>query len=551
MAEMTGGQAIIKSLHREGVRTIFGIPGVQIMSPMDALYDQSDIQFIITRNESGASYMADGYARTGVGVGFGTAMVVPGPGVQNTSSGIGTAFASSSPVFLVAGQIPTINLGKHNGVLHEIDDQLDIIQPITKWSARLLSPTEVPGAVHEAVRQMKTGRPRPVEIEMAPDVMASTAEVELMEPEGYPPKQADPDLASKAAKLLAEAKTPMIWVGGGIQRSPRGPEFLLKIAEYLQTPVITSKEGKGAIDERHYLALGAQRRLNEADELTEIIDGADVILVVGSRFYPVMAKEPSKVIQIDADPEEIGRNYPATVGIEADAGEALAAIYEKLNVITSQRPVTRREEFEARKRSLADWYWLRQPNTSIVKQLREVLPDDGIYVNDMTQISHLSHGAFPVYQPRTYITSSYYGTLGSGFPTAIGAKVACPDRAVISINGDGGFMFNQQELATAVQHNIPVIALVFNDHAYGNSKMDQEKGYNGRIIGTELRNPDFAKLADAYGADGLKLVSPNHVGDAVKAALENNRPTIIEVPVDGMQSSWNLPPREKPGPFTS
>ena len=290
MARMTGGQALAKSLYLQGVRVIFGLPGVQLYHALDGLAEEPGIRFITTRHEQATTYMADGYSRAG-GEGIGTAMMVPGPGLQNASAGIGTAYAASSPILVISGQIERDLIGVDRGILHEVNDQLDTIRPVTKHARRVLDPAEIPAAVHEAFYHLKTGRPRPVEIEIPPETLAEVADVELPEPEEYPRPAADAPAVQRGAEILAGAGNPLIWAGGGVISAGAG-EALRRVAEHLQAPVITTPEGKGALSERHPLALGSHRLRN--DPVARDDPHFDAILAVGTRMAnPGLAGRPA------------------------------------------------------------------------------------------------------------------------------------------------------------------------------------------------------------------------------------------------------------------
>ena len=533
MPNMTGGQALIRSLRREGVSVIFGMPGVQMYHALDPLIDEPDMRFITVRHEQAAAYMADGYSRGGGGIG--TAMVVPGPGLQNASAGVGTAYAASSPILVVSGQIPSRLIGARRGVLHEIDDQMDTIRPVTKWAHRILDPAETPSAVHEAFRQLKTRRPRPVEIEMPPDTLRQEAEIELLEPGIHVRHPAPEPGVREAARILGAAYRPVIWAGGGAA-SPDASAALLDVAEHLQAPVLTTSEGKGAVSDRHPLALGGLRYMGEP--LLEEGSDFDLVLVVGSRFATVRAQEGLQVVQIDIDEEEIGRNHQPTFGLCGDAAGTLRDLHGVLKSTVPQRPdaTDHMESLKAVRRSQLN---RTEPQDSLTAALRAGIPDDGIVVAGMTQIGYYSRIHFPVYEPGTYLTSSYYGNLGFAFPTALGAKVADPDRPAVAVSGDGGFMFNSQELATAVQYGINAIVVVFNDNALGNVRRDQQLGFNGREIGGKLHNPDFMKLAEAYGARGIRADGPEELERALRESIAaNDAPTLIEVPVGPMPSPF-------------
>jgi acetolactate synthase-1/2/3 large subunit len=534
MPKLTGGQALAKSLYREGVRVIFGVPGAQLYYATDALYDEPGIQWITTRNEQATTFMADGYARASGEVG--TAMVVPGPGVLNAASGLSTAFSASSPVFLVAGQIPKDLIGVNRGMLHEIDDQLETVKSVTKWAQRTLDPAQIPESVHEAFHQLKTGRPRPVEIEIPPDTLSEEGDIDLLEPAIHPKMVPRASSISEAAKLIADADGKVvIWAGGGAD-SPEAAAALTQLAEHLQAPVITTAEGKGAISDRHYLSMGVPRA--QDPKMRKVIQDHPLVLAVGTRMATANLPEGHQVIQIDIDAEEIGRNYKKnTLAVQGDASQSLEALHKATSELFNQRD-SHKEEFEAFRNDRYDTSTIQQPQGGYTLAIRAAMPDDGILVSGMTQIGYFSRAHFHTYHPRTYITSSYSGNLGYAYPTALGAKVAQPDKAVVCVSGDGGFMFNSQELATAAQYGINVVVIVFNDNAFGNVYREQMTRFKGRPIGSELQNPDFVKLAEAHGVRGILAEGPDALEAALKEALAANAPVLIEVPVEMMESSF-------------
>ena len=538
MARMTGGEALVRTLQREGTRVMFGLPGVQLYGVMAALREARDLRFIVTRHEQAVGYMADGYARAGGGYGVG--LVVPGPGLLNTTAGLSTAYAASSPVLMISGQVPRANIGKNIGVLHEVNDQLDAIAPVTKWRRRVLEVAAVPAAVQEAVRQLKTGRPRPVEIELPPETMEDEGEVELLEPLRISRPAAHARDVERAAEMLLAASRPVIYAGGGVHGAG-AHQVVADVAEYLQAGVAQSAEGKGAVSDHNDLSLGAA--VYARSLLKAYLEKADVILVAGSRCALAGFLPGQQVIQIDVDPGEIGRNHPKTFGLVGDARATLEALLERLRAAAPPRP-SRKAEREALRAEIAASA-NQEPQASITRALRAGTPEDTIVVAGMTQIGYYSRPFWPVYRPRTYLTSSYSGNLGYAFPTALGAKVACPDRPVIAICGDGGFLYNAQELATAAQYGINVVALVFNDNAYGNVARDLDESWGGSY-GAELRNPDFMKLAEAYGVVGMRATTGADVGLLVKQALDRNRPVLIEIPVGRMPRPVFFAPRRQP-----
>jgi acetolactate synthase-1/2/3 large subunit len=526
MARMTGGQALVASLHREGVRVIFGLPGVQLYGALAALRDEPRIRFIATRHEQATTYMADGYARAGGDVGV--ALVVPGPGLLNASAGLSTAFAASSPVLVVAGQIPKGKIGQNVGLLHEVNDQLDAIAPITKWRHRILEVAEIPAAIREAARQLRTGRPRPVVVDIPPDTLEDEGEVTLLDRATVERPPAPATELERAAGLLVAARDPVIIAGGGVNLSG-AHDALRAVAEHLQAGVITTAEGKGAVSDASDLSLGAAPW--PGSPLRLHLERADLILAVGTRLATAGLRPAQQVVQIDVDPEEIGRNHARTLALVGDARATLARLAERLRAAGPPRPSRRPERDAVRTATAAvdD----QEPQASIQRSLRTGTPPGAILVADMTQIGYHSRPFWPVYEPRTYLTSSYSGNLGFAFPTGLGAQTARPDRPVVVVCGDGGFLFNSQELSTAVRYGIAVVVVVFNDDSYGNVARDLDETWGGSI-GADLANPDFMRLAEAYGVTGLRAKQPTDVGDLVREAIALRRPVLVEVPVGRM-----------------
>jgi acetolactate synthase-1/2/3 large subunit len=528
---LTGGQALVAALKANGVDTIFGLPGIQLDGFFGALWEEREhIRVIHPRHEQTTAYMADGYARvTGR---EGVATVVPGPGLLNASAALSTAYACNSPVLMVTGQIRSDLIGVGRGALHEIPNQLEMIRSVTKHAARPLRPDAIPGAVDDAFTQLRTGRPRPVELEIPPDTLFATAEIGSIAPAA--PRQrfaGDPDLLEAAAKLLGRARRPVVAAGGGFQRADASEELLL-LAETLQAPVIISANGKGAISDRLPYAQGVLAR-------QEYLPGADVILILGTRFIEhgevMYIPTPDQiVIQIDIDPEEIGRNVPVQVGIEADLKAALAELIDRLQRHNSKRP-SRIEEFATFQAAAAARINAIQPQAGLALAIRAEVPDDGIIVGEFTQIGYWSFLGMPTYKPNTFLTPGYQGTLGFGFTTAMGAKIGRPDVPVVSINGDGGFGYSLAELSTLVQHNIPLVTIVFNDNAYGNVRRIQDEDYGGRIIASELYNPNYQTLARAFGVAARRAETAAQLQVQVREAINANEPALIEVPVGIMK----------------
>ena len=537
MPQMTGAQALARQLRSEGVDAVFTLPGVQIMAAFDALHElRNDIRLVHTRHEQATTYMADGYAKvTGKP---GVAMVVPGPGALNAAAGLGTAYASSSPVLLISGQIASGALGKRQGQLHEVEDQLDVFKPITKWNHRVTRVGEIPDAVHEAFRQMATGRPRPVELEIPPDTLAALGEADIIEPEIYPAQTANAADIRRAAEILARAERPAIIAGGGGIISGASDE-LRQVAEFLQAAVMTTQQGKGVIPPDHELAVGVNYAMVEPAKY--VLPDCDALLAIGTRllFRQFAMDSPPPLIHIDADASEIGKNLPTEVGIVADAKAGLAQLLDALRSIAAPKPSRAQEIAAYRSAADSDLATLAPEQTRIIADIRGALADDDILVGGMTNIGYWSHLAYPVRAPRSYVTSSYFGTLGYAYPTALGAKVGQPDKRVVALCGDGGFMYNLQELSTAARYGINVVAVVFNNHAYGASMWDQTHQYGERYIGTDLNNPDFPKLAESFGVRGMQA-DPAQIGEALRDALAADAPVLLEVELPNMMPPFQI-----------
>jgi acetolactate synthase-1/2/3 large subunit len=545
MAQMTGGAAVIQALRHEGVEVVFGLPGVQIMHIYDAFYGQPDIRVLTVRHEQTTAYMADGYARvTGQP---GVALVVPGPGVQNAGAAIGTAYSASSPVLLLAGQVESANLGRDKGALHEINDQQEVIRPVTKWRQRVSEVSAIPLAIREAMRQMHTGRPRPTEVEIAPDVLAAVGEVSFPPP--ATPAAVPPDWPQvrQAAELLRGAKRPIIWAGGGVQLADASRE-LVALAEALEAPVATTAEGKGTIPEDHPLALGVGMYGHGTPSWA--MPKADVVLAVGTRLTTPMVglnavHAPQRLIHLDVDASVIGKNYPADVSMVADARLGLQALLEEVQRHSAPAPRWPAAELQDMRRQQEQWLHEVAPNQcEILARMQRVFPAETVLVSGITNVAYWSYFAYCTRRPRTYITSSYFATLGYSFPVALGAKVARPDLPVVALTGDGGFMYALPELATAVQYGINVVVVVFVDNALGASKNDQLTRYKGHVVGTELRNPSFAEVARVFGARGVR-VEPERLDTALQEALATSEPTVLEVPISTWVPPFQVPPRRQ------
>ena len=536
MAALNGAQAMFQQLVMEGVTDIFSLPGAQIMSAFDVLHEMQDqINLVHTRHEQATTYMADGYAK--VSGKPGVAMVVPGPGALNATAGLGTAYASSSPVLLISGQIPSTLLGKDTGQLHEVSEQLDVFKPITKWNHRISDVSEVHTAVHEAFRQMTTGRPGPVELEIAPDILTQPGSVDLVEKELYPHPKATREQILAAVKLISSAESPTIVAGGG-SVSSGASEQVRRLAELQQIPVMTSPQAKGIIPEDSHLAAGVNSAVGPAKT---VLPDTDLVIAIGTRLSlrGISIDEMPPILQIDVEQDQIGKQYPAELGIVGDAAETLTALISALTVDDSKLP-KRRERAERLKKQFADEVIkLASPQVSVIDKISNVLPDDAIVVQGMTNIGYWSSAVLPMDSTRNYVTSSYFGTLGYAFPTALGCQTAFPERKVVALCGDGGFMYSPQELSTAMRYGLNTVAVVFNNGAYGASKWDQQHQFNGRFIGTDLFNPDFVAMAKSFGAEGIKTDADN-IEEGLAEALALDKPTLLEVEIQNMMPPFQI-----------
>jgi acetolactate synthase-1/2/3 large subunit len=527
----TSADLIAETLVRHGVDTIFAVPGEQIDPLFAALADRREqIRVLHTRHEQGAGYMAYGYARaTGRP---GVYAVVSGPGLLNTTAALATGYAGNAPMLCIAGQVPADMIGRGLGVLHATPDQPAVMRALTKWTTRVERPEDGGRVVAEAIRRARSGRPRPVAVEVPTDVLGGGTDAEPVDPESAdPPPAPEPSAVRAAAALLAEAQAPLIVVGGGAVDA--GPE-LRAVAELLQAPVVSHISGRGVLGAEHPLAVTAPVG-------NRLWADADAVLAVGTRLFQPQTQwglDELAVVRVDIDPAEINRVRSPAVPIVADAKEALAALAAELERKDVERPSCA-SRLAALRQQVAAEYGHLQPQLDYLDAIRAELPADGFFVDELTQVGYVARFAFPVLQPRTYVPSTYQGTLGFGFPAALGVKVANPDRAVVCVCGDGGFMYGVQELATAVLHGIGVVTIVFNDGSYGNVERSQQEAF-GHAIGTDLHNPDFVQLAELFGAVGARARTPHELRTKLRRALTHRGPTLIEVPVGEMPSPWRF-----------
>jgi acetolactate synthase-1/2/3 large subunit len=535
MALTSGGEAIVSGLVAHGVDTVFGLPGAQVYGLFDA-FQQAQLRVIGARHEQACGYMAFGYARSSGKPGVFS--VVPGPGVLNAGAALLTAFGGNEPVLCLTGQVPTAFLDKGRGHLHEMPNQLATLRSFVKWAERVEYPDLAPTLVSRAFQEMLSGRRGPAALEMPWDIFTQRVEVGAAKRfEPFPAPRPDADRIKAAAAAIKASRHPMIFVGPG---AIHAAEEILELAEAIDAPVVAFRSGRGIVSNAHELGLNMAAAYRLWPQ-TDLMIGIGTRLELPSWRWASARPEGQKSIRIDIDPAEM-RRLPPDVAVVADAKAATRDLVAAVSRAGYSKHKGRRAEIrDASAAALQDIQKI-QPQMAYLNILREVLPDNAIVTDELSQVGFASWYGFPVYQPRTFISSGYQGTLGSGFPTALGAKVANPDRPVVAITGDGGFMFGVQELSTAVQYNIGVVTLVFNNNAYGNVRRDQIKVFDGRVVAADLVNPDFVKLADAFGAGAARVTSPETFRPALEKALADGRPYVIaiEVPRDSESNPWEF-----------
>ena len=531
----TGAEALVAGLERWGIRQVFGLPGVQLDPLFDALYAARErIRVLHARHEQGAAYMALGSAMaTGRPAVF---AVVPGPGLLNAGAALATAYACNAPVLCITGTISWALLDREYGGLHELPDQSGVLARLTKWSARAQHATQIPELIDTAFRQLLSGRPRPVALEIPPEVLAQHVVLATAGAAVHPDRPpVDPEQVAAASKLLEAAKRPFIVVGGGAQHASTQ---VRELAELLQSPVLSRQMGRGILSDEHPLSL-------RGTVGNRLWPEADVVVGIGTRLQQLRewgTDAGLKVIRIDIDPREHTKIAIPAVGLVADAADATLALVSALRSAGVRRTRGWVDVHAAGEALRADLQREIPLQVAYLDALRAELPRDAVLVDEITQVGHAAKLAFPLYEPRSLITSGYQGTLGFGYATALGAQAALPGRRVVSINGDGGFLYTLPEMATAVLHGIPLIAVVFNDNCFGNVQSIQRRWYGGRVIATDLHNPDFPALSASFGMRGMRAASPDELRHSLRTALAQEAPALIEVPVpkDAMGWVWSF-----------
>ncbi len=522
---------MVDALIEQGVDTVFGIPGAHTYELTDAMARASDrIRMVHSRHEQGAGYMAYGYAKSTGRAGVFT--VVPGPGVLNAGAAICTGFGANAPMMCLTGNIMSHLIGQGRGQLHELPDQLATLRGLTKWAERIEHPSDAPAVMAEAFARMLEGRPRPVAVEVPWDVFGQVAPAAAGAAVPRPAPDCDAGALARAADMIRAAKHPMIMVGGGAADAGNA---VLALARQIGAPVVSHRSGKGIVADDDPLAMNLVAGYDWWRD-------CDLLIGIGSRLELQFMRwqwKPAglKVLRLDIDPTEMVRLKP-DLGLVCDAAQGAGALLAALGDFSADHAV----EIAAAKTRAAEKVAEIQPQMGYLNAIRAALPRDGFLVEEVSQMGFTGRFGFPTYHARGYISCGYQDNLGFGYNTALGVKVANPDRAVVSVSGDGGFMFGVQELATAAQHDIAVVAVVFNNNAYGNVRRDQTNVFDGRLIGSELQNPDFVALARSFGVHSELADTPAALQDAIERALATGKPALIEVPVEtGSETSpWPL-----------
>ena len=540
MVEMIGAKALIASLEKENVDIVFGLPGGANLPIYDELVD-ANFRHILVRHEQAAGHMADGYAR--IKRKSGVCLATSGPGATNLITGIATAHADSIPMIAITGQVPLAMIGKD---AFQETDIIGISNPCTKYAFQPRKAVEIPEMIKKAFYIAESGRPGPVLVDIPKDVQQEKAEItfpDLIKVRGYKPAF-DPDLSQiqKAIDLIMKAEKPILMAGGGVILSGAFHE-LQALAEILMCPVVTTFKGKGAFPENHPLAMGPIGMHGHA-EANKIIIEADCIIAIGARFsdrsvgrFDEFGKGMS-IIHFDVDPAEIGKNKSVDVAVIGDVKSSLRTIVKMLTTKGIRRDPD--NSWLKRRKELIEYYvsTIKDYSREItakktLKKLRELLPPESIVTTEVGQCQMWASLHFDVISPGTFFSSTGLGTMGFGFPASIGAKAAKPDVPVVDIAGDGSFNMTENSLAVSVLEKLPVIVFLLNNYMLGMVAQWQRTFYNRRYMGVQQnRCPDYVKLAESYGAQGIRVQSMNELEKAIKTSINSDVATVIDIPID-------------------
>jgi acetolactate synthase-1/2/3 large subunit len=529
---MTAADAVIATMLSHGIDTLYALPGVQNDLLFEAAFKAGDrLRTVHTRHEQGAAYMALGAAiATGRPQAY---AVVPGPGLLNSSAALLTAYSMNAPVLALIGQIPDADIGRDLGHLHEIRDQAGIIRRLVDHSALIRKPEQAARLTADAIRSMSTGRPGPAALECAIDVWGKSGPVVLEPPRPAPTAKLNESAIRRAAKRLGAAKRPLIVCGGGAQGAA---EEVTELSTMLQAPVLGYRRGRGVLDSRDPLSVTLPLG-------HELWSEADVVLGVGTRMLIQFRQwgfdRDLAVIRVDADSEEPGRLHKPAVALIGDAKPILRRLVNVLGAHNTGRTSRRAEMEERQARLRSRLETALAPQLAYLDAIRAELPEDGILVDEVTQIGFAARIAFPVYRPRTFLSPGYQDNLGWGYATSLGVQDVRRDLPVLSISGDGGFMFTSSEIATAIRHRIPLTAVVFADGAFGNVRRIQQERFGNRLIASDLANPDFVRFTESFGAAAERARTPDELRTALRRGFaRRDGPTVIEVPVGPLPSPW-------------
>ena len=558
MTKMSGAKALIQSLENQKVDVVFGILGGAILPVYDALCGNTNIRHILARHEQGAAHAAEGYARASGRAGV--CIATSGPGATNLVTGIANAYMDSSPIVALTGQVPSSGINTSYMIGRDAFQEADIIgitTPITKANYQPRNIAEIPTTINTAFYIATTGRPGPVLVDLPKNVQSDQAEVEItnkIDARGYKPTR-EPDLeaVSQASELLSKAETPLILAGGGVIIGNASDE-LVNLSDLLMAPVATTFMGKGAFPETHPLSVGSIG-MHGNPAANRLMSEADVLLAIGTRFSDRATANlntfapHAKKIHVDIDPAEIGKNIDIDVAVIGEAKTAMqmihAATTKKLEKEKDSDWCKRVKEVKEKLSPILSEVSKDLTPKSLLIELRKLLPENGIVTTEVGQNQMWSALYFKALKPRTFISSGGLGTMGFGFPASLGAKVACPNRPVVDIAGDGSFLMTENELACSVTENIPVTVIVLNNSVLGMVAQWQRTLYNRRYMAVNLgKSPDFVKLAEAYGAQGFNVTSLPEFHKAVKESLKSKITTVINVPIS---SETDVMPFVPPG----
>ena len=545
---MKGSQAIIKSLTDEGVDVVFGYPGGVLLPLYDVIYD-SDLRHILVRHEQCAAHAADGYARASgeVGVCIGTS----GPGATNLVTGIANAYMDSSPIVALAGQVATPLIG--NDAFQEVDT-IGITMPITKHSYQVMAPSEIPEMIKSSFYIARSGRPGPVVVDLPKDVQEGeleySAKIKIELPGYKPTKKGHPRQVERAAKTIMNAKKPVILAGGGVIIADASKE-LEKLSKLVGAPVTTTLMGKGSFPEDNPLALG-MLGMHGRKVSNLVVDECDCLIAIGCRFSDRTTGDvtkfapQAKIIHIDVDPAEIGKNVDIDIPIVGDAKIILSHLLKTIkqtetSLISDWTDYVR--SFRAGCMPRLSFNDVPLKPQQVIKEISEAITDDTIVTTDVGQNQMWMAHYFTRKNPRTFISSGGLGTMGFGFPAAMGAKVALPEQDVVAVCGDGGFLMVSQDLATVKEYDIPVIVCVMDNRYLGMVAQWQRLFYDERISHTHLGAvPDFVKLAKSFGINAYKVERPGEMKETLIDALKSGEPALIDVIIDPEELLPMVPP---------